>query len=153
LSKSAGHKPPRSDLQVEVTLRSGGLEIRTKGSISDLSREMSSISSFAELAASKLAPIGQTTEGDSRPVVLEEPHGEAPVIRVTKGTSDNVSSLFNTRWGKTPRTLDEIAKALEINAAPDTAANIGVALLRLVRRGELRRIKKAGKWTYFRIPA
>jgi hypothetical protein len=140
-------------LQVEVTLRSGGLEIRTKGSISDLSKDMSSISSFAELAASKLVPIGQTAEEDSRQVVLEETRGEAPVIKVTKRTPENVNSLFNTRWGKSPRTRDEIVKALEINAAPDTATNISVALLRLVRRGKLRRIKKAGKWIYFRIPA
>jgi len=138
---------------VELSFRSGGLEIRTKGSIADLSKEISSISEFAGLATSKLSGMAPTTLGEGRPADYEESTlVEAPVIKVSKSTPDNIRALFETRWGKTPKTLDDVSKALEVNAVPDSAGNIGVALIRLVKRGELRRLKKGGKWTYFRIP-
>ena len=153
LSKPSSRKLPKSNLQVEVSFRSGGLEIRTKGSISDLSKEISSISSFAELATSRLSGIVSMAGGEQATTYEEPTSVEAPVIRVSKSTPENIRALFETPWGKTPKTLDEVSKALEVNAVPDSAANIGVALIRHVKRGELRRIKKAGKWSYYRIPS
>jgi hypothetical protein len=152
LPRSPSRKIPKSKLEVEVTYRSGGLEIRTKGSISDLSREISSIKSFTELASSKLS-VSRAPETEEQSSAYEEPStSQAPVIRVSNSTPKNIRALFQTPWGKTPKTSDEISKALEVNAVPDSTANIGVALIRSVKRGELRRIKKGGKWVYFRIP-
>jgi hypothetical protein len=151
LSRSTSRKLPKSDLPVEVTYRTGGLEIRTKGSISELSKQISSIRDFTELATLKL--LGSPLETEAEPTSYEEPSSvDAPVIRVSKSTSENIQALFETPWGKTPKTLDAVSKALEVNAAPDSQSNIAVALIRLVKRGELRRVKKARKWTYFRIP-
>lgn len=150
MQRSSVRRLPKSDLQVEIALRSGGLEIRAKGSITELSKEIASISDFAKLAASRLSEVSVSSLGTEQ--LVEEPSIEAPVIRVSKSTPDNIRALFETPWGKTPKSLDEIARALEVNAAPDSASNIGVALIRLVKAGDLRRIKKAGKWTYFRIP-
>ena len=135
-----------------MILRSGGLEIRAKGSISELSKELTSISSFAKLASSKLS-VTDRPRLDEGQVIEEQTSVEAPVIKVTKSTQGNIRALFETSWGKTPKALDEISRALEVNAVPDSSSNIGVALIRLVKAGELRRLKKAGKWTYFRIPA
>jgi hypothetical protein len=146
----SSHRLPKSDLQVEITLRSGGLEIRAKGSITELSKEISSISSLASLASSKLLEVGLSKASTEQQ--FEEPSlVEAPIIKVSKSTRDNIRSLFQTPWGKTPKSSDQVAKALETNAVPDSLSNIGVALIRLVKGGELRRIKKDGKWTYFRI--
>jgi hypothetical protein len=134
-----------------MILRTGGLEIRAKGSISQLSKELASISSFAKLASSRLSVPVKARLDDEQ--VLEEPTSvEAPVIRVTKSTQKNIRALFETPWGKAPKSSEDISKALEVNAVPDSRSNIAVALIRLVKIGDLRRVKKAGKWTYFHVP-
>ena len=78
---------------------------------------------------------------------------EPPVIKVSKNTSDNIRTLFETAWGRTPKGMEEVATALEVNAVPASSGSIGMALIALVKKGELRRIKKGGKWVYYHIPA
>lgn len=75
-----------------------------------------------------------------------------PAITASKSTIANIQSLFDTTWGRTPRTLAEVVKALEINGVPDRASSISRDLRRLVQRGFLRRIEKEGKYSYFRLP-
>jgi hypothetical protein len=43
-------------------------------------------------------------------------------------------------------------KALEVNAAFDRIESVNVYLVRLVKRGTVRRIQKEGKWAYFKVP-
>jgi len=150
LAKTRTAKPPTSNLQVEMILKSGGLEIRTKGSISELAEEISSISEFAKWAASKLARAEEAA-GPSGP---EEPSGLGPpVIKASKNTSDNIRALFATPWGKVPKGMEEVTKALEVNAVPASPSLIGMSLIGLVKKGELRRVKKEGKWIYYRTPS
>jgi len=46
----------------------------------------------------------------------------------------------------------EVVKALEVNAVPDSVPAVNVYLTRLVQIGILRRIRKEGKWAYFKLP-
>ena len=53
---------------------------------------------------------------------------------------------------RVPRTVAEVVKALEVNAVPDSVPAVNVYLTRLVQIGILRRIRKEGKWAYFKLP-
>ncbi len=137
-----------------MTLRlGGGLQVATRGTISELAEQLPSLSEFVELAGSKLTRVGSDLTSSTAEIGEVPTSSEAPVIKVTQSTTENIRALFNTPWGKTPRNLEDVSKALEVNAAPDTAPNTARNLARLVQLGELRRIKKSGKWHYFRIPA
>jgi hypothetical protein len=154
LARKVTQKVPKSNLEVEVTLTKGPLRIAARGTISKLAGEIGSISKFAEFADSKLGRQvkGYSTYGESS-IESEETSIEAPVIKVAKSTIENLRTLFDTPWGRTPRSVEDSSKALELNAAPDSPSNVAVALMRLVKKGELRRIRKTGKWHYFRIPS
>jgi hypothetical protein len=152
--KSPATKLPKSDFQIELTFRTGGLEIRSKGSISELAHEISSLSDFARLASSKLGGASGVT-GLETQLLPEEPAAgiEPPVIKVSGSTTENIRSLFATPWGRAPKGVDDVAKALDVNAVPASAANIGMALISLVKKGELRRVKRGGNWVYYHIPS
>lgn len=146
-------KPPESDLPIELSFKVGGLQINAKGTITELAKQITSISEFAELATAKL--IGPSTEVPhvAGPTSKDSAEVEPPVIKVTKSTAENVKTLFSTSWGKSPRNLGDVSKALEVNAAPDSSPKIATSLLNLVKAGELRRLKKDGAWHYFRVPS
>jgi len=76
---------------------------------------------------------------------------DIPTIRPSKSTTENLINIFQTPWGRQPRTLAEVIKALETNAVPDTPEKVSVYLARLVKKGFLRRIEKDGKWAYFHV--
>ena len=126
MARPGSVKTPKSELPVEVVVRSRGLQITVKGTISDLSKELSSISKFVDLANSKLSDLSSpsTTRDDEAVAGVDiDADEQAPVIKVSKSLADNVLSLFNTSWGKTPRTLQEVSKALEVNAVPAQLAD------------------------------
>lgn len=84
--------------------------------------------------------------------VAVTPTAGIPVIKPSKKTMENLELLFNTPWGRTPRSVAEVMKALEVNAVPDQPSKVALYLARLVSRGKLRRIEKEGKWVYFQVP-
>jgi len=134
---------PESEVQLEVTVRSGGLEIRARGSVKVLSKELSSIVKFAKLAQSQL--LGEKFSAPSETAAPEEEsESPPPAIKVGKSTISNLQVLFDTSWGKTPKSVEQIATALEYNAVPDSLQSIGRDLYRLVKRGVLRRVRNTG---------
>jgi predicted transcriptional regulator of viral defense system len=96
-----------------------------------------------------LQPATPTSEESISPIST----AEIPVIKPTKRTTTNIERLFETAWGRSPRSASEVAKALEMNAASDTPTNVRVYLGRLVSSGKLRRIEREGKYAYFRLPS
>lgn len=149
MAKRNDQKALESDLQAEITLRVGGLEVTARGSITELAKGVSSLSKLAKLAQAELLRPGEPT-AEIR-TSQEETDQAPPVIKVDKSTITNLQSLFETTWGKLPKTQDQISTALEYNAVPDSAGAVARDLSRLVKRGILRRIKRDGKWAYFRI--
>ena len=147
------NKTPKSDLQVELTVKTGGLQVVAKGTITQLANEIEAISAFTDLASSKLSNAVTSVESETTLAPGEIVGVDIPAIKASKSTTENVRALFVSPWGKLPRSLNDVQKALEVNGVPDSPENISPVLLNLVRGGELRRIKKGGKWTYFRIPA
>lgn len=116
------------------------------------------MSKFADQVSEKFALAEERSEVEPEAVPTEEEVAgtsatDIPVIKPTKKTIENLALLFGTPWGRTPRSLAEAARALEVNAVPDRIVIISNNLIRLVKRGSLRRILKDGKWVYFSIPA
>jgi hypothetical protein len=150
LPKQNGAKLPSSDIQVELVYRKGGLQITAKGTIAELAQGIGSITQFANLALETLHPL----ERGIAPAVPPEFEAtvDYPVIKPTNSLTDNIVALFQTNWGRSPRGLEDVSKALETNGVPDSDSSIGATLLRLVKQGQIRRIKKGDKWQYFMIP-
>lgn len=144
---------PKSTLKVTLTFRSGGVEISAAGEIGELAKEMTSIKGLLDLATSgeTEASYSGSTMGPSI-TGAEDFKSEAPVIKASKSTTENIRALFATSWGRTPRAVGEVMAALEANAVPDKIEAVNLALIREVKKGNLRRLKKEGKWVYFKVP-
>jgi len=147
----------KSELPVKIIVRRKGFRIYTEGTISSISRELDALAEFTEKVAERLEWIEETPSVEPEPTISPEevakiPTTDIPVIKPSSSTIRNIEALFNTPWGRTPRTVAEVMKALEVNAVPDRVSSINVYLTRLVQRGVLRRIEKEGKWAYFKLP-
>jgi DNA-binding transcriptional ArsR family regulator len=146
----------KSQLPVKLTIRRKGFEISTEGTISALVKELEALSEFTDKVSEKLELLEEfpveTEPAPSAEELAGTPSADIPAISASRRTIDNLQALFNTPWGRTPRTLAEVIKALEINAVPDTPAAVSRDLARLVQRGVLRRIEKEGKYAYYRLP-
>jgi hypothetical protein len=146
----------KSQLPVKLVVRRKGFEISIEGTISSLLKELEALSEFTDKLSEKLEVLEEIpveTEGvPSAEELAETPSADIPAISASRSTIGNLESLFNTPWGRTPRILAEVIKALEVNAVPDRPAAISRDLARLVQRGILRRIEKGGKYAYFRLP-
>jgi len=148
----------KSQLPIKLIVRGRSFEISTEGSLSSIYKELDALAEFADQVAEKLEIIEEMPEAElevttSAEEIAVTPAGDIPVIKASPKTMDNLESLFDTPWGRTPRSLTEVMKALEVNAVPDKASTVSLYLRRLVRRGKLRRLEREGKWTYFKIPS
>lgn len=145
----------RSQLLIKLLIQGRGFEIETEGPLSIIFDNIDSIAELVNIIQEKIH-FEETVEIEEMPTSEEiavTPTADIPVIEVTHSTMENIRRLFSTPWGVTPRTLAEVAKALEVNAVPDSPSSISTCLRRLVRRGVLRRIKKEGRWAYFKVPS
>ena len=146
----------KSELPVKLLIRRRGFRISTEGTISSISKELDALAEFTEKVAEKME-LGEEAPSEPESTVTPEEVARVsavgiPVIKASKKTIDNLESLFSTPWGRTPRTVAEVMKALEVNAVFDKDTSVMVYLTRLVQRGKLRRIEKEGKWVYFKPP-
>jgi len=143
-------KFPQSDLEIEIVIKNRGVQITAKGTITKLSKQAKAIQQFATILATGSSEPQASAEEPGSPDTVST--SETPVIKVSNSTIDNIRSLFQMSWGREPRNVDQVSAALSANGVPESDAQIGVALLRLVKSGMLRRIKKNLKWHYYRIP-
>ena len=147
----------KSQLPIKLVVKGKGFEISAEGTISSLGRELDALAEFRDKVAEKLEIVEEGPEviPEAMPSAEEvaiTPTADIPVIKPSKSTMGSLESLFNTPWGRTPRFVSEVMKALEVNAVYDSRSSVTVYLTRLVRRGKLRRIEKQGKWAYFKPP-
>jgi len=152
--------PDESSLQIKLVIRRRNYEIFTEGTIGSIAKELDSLVKFANLVGKQLEPsekIGPSSaDEEEAPIsdaeIAKAPTAEIPSIKGTKSTSANLEALFETSWGRTPHTLAEIMKALEVNAIPDVPTSVQPVLINLIQRGKIRRIKDQGKYVYFKLP-
>lgn len=129
-----------------------GFELVLQGDVQSLMESLDEISSLVEALSERLSPSKQDNSMPTAQELSAVQMSDIPSIKPSKSTAENIASLFNAAWGRQPRSLAEVVKALEVNAVPDRPENVSVYLNRLVRKGYMRRIKKDGKWAYFRVP-
>lgn len=143
-------------LPIKLIIKRKGFEIFAEGTLSSIEKELDALADFADAVAEKLEIAEETPTAEavvpSPEEISKTPSADVPVIKASRRTMDNLESLFNTPWGRTPRSVAEVIKALEVNAVPDRANSVAIYLNRLVQRGKLRRIEKEGKWAYIKLP-
>jgi DNA-binding transcriptional ArsR family regulator len=147
----------KSELPIKLIVRRKGFKIFTEGTISTISKELDALAEFTDKVTEKLGLVEEVPSAEQESILSPEevakiPTADIPVIKPSRRTIENIEALFNTPWGRTPRTVAEVVKALEVNAVPDRVSSVNVYLTRLVQRGVLRRIEKEGKWAYFKLP-
>jgi len=69
-------------------------------------------------------------------------------IPPVQGCSEALRVLMETDWGRKPRSMNEIKKALEANALYFSKGTLSGTLTTMVKRSELRRVKEEGRWKY-----
>ncbi|MCS7113952.1 MAG: hypothetical protein RMJ15_09645 [Nitrososphaerota archaeon] len=141
---------------MKLVIRRKGFKIFAEGTISAISKIRCSRRIYDKVTE-KLGIVEEAPSVELEPTLSPEevakiPTADIPVIKPSRRTIENLEALFNTPWGRTPRTVAEVMKALEVNAVPDHVSSVNVYLTRLVQRGVLRRIEKEGKWAYFKLP-
>lgn len=151
--------PSKNDLPVKLNIKRKGFELSIEGTLSTMP---SAINDFANLLT-KVTTKFEVAEGaeeeqaeETTILATEEELSttsslDIPVIKPSKSTGENILSLYNTPWGRTPRTVAEVMKALQVNAAYDRQESVSTNLIRLVKRGQLRRIPREGKWAYVKM--
>ena len=72
-----------------------------------------------------------------------------PEIPFVQGCADAIRALMKTDWASQPISMSEIKQALEANALYFSKGTLSGTLTTMTKRGELRRVKKDGKWKYF----
>ena len=134
-------------ITVKVVLRVGDNEVSAEGRIDTVYERIGEIAQALSEISEQVAAMSTEEKEET-----EISTSDIPVIKASRSTADNILALFSTSWGRKPRTLDEVSKALEVNGVPITKESISVYLLNLIRRGVLRRLSKEGKYAYYKIP-
>jgi len=100
---------------------------------------------FQELNAAlkKLASAGKIEQ------MLREDSDGFPEIPPVSGCADAIRVLIESEWGKQRRSMSDIREALEANALYFSKGTLSGTLTTLAKRGDLKRLKEAGKWIYF----
>ena len=81
------------------------------------------------------------------PEVSPEEEAVPPLGRPST-TSEALSQLFKTEWGRKPRPLSEIMKALEANGLYYKKPVVAKVLVDLIKKKELRRLGSKGNFLY-----
>jgi len=71
-----------------------------------------------------------------------------PQIPSVQGCSDALRAVMKTDWGRQPRSMKEIKKALDTNGLYFSKGILSGTLTAMTKRGELRRVKEEGRWKY-----
>jgi hypothetical protein len=144
--KQRDRKELKSTLPVRLVLKGQDFELSAQGTITTISKELDALRQLARYAsAGKAAELVLPT--------VEKVAHEFPSIKPTKSTTGNIQSLFETNWGRNLKTVSEVARALEASAVPDSVRNISSCLTKMTKKGVLKRVKRAGKWAYYKPPS
>jgi hypothetical protein len=150
MSESEGSPAESSNLVVNLKICGKNFEVTTQGTIKDLVTQLEALTDLTNQISMQMG-----FESEEQEVVSEQPQTpdlDIPAITPLEGIQDNVLKLFETAWGKTPRTLNQVMQALEQNTVFTSPQNANNAVVRLTKAGKIRRRQNNGKWEYFSIP-
>jgi len=81
--------------------------------------------------------------------MLRENSNGFPEIPPVSGCADAIRVLMENEWGMQRRSMNDIREALEANALYFSKGTLSGTLTTLAKRGDLKRLKEAGRWVYF----
>ncbi|MGB9727162.1 MAG: BlaI/MecI/CopY family transcriptional regulator [Nitrososphaeria archaeon] len=132
---------------MRLKIKIGSSEIEFEGDLNEISSILDIIPKIID--ATKGTPqytlpasISQDIQ-KSEAVGQEQVSEEVPTIQVSKDDSiaDIIMKIMGSQWGRKPRRLEDIKKALETLGFPLSRSTVAVTLLRLTQSGKLRRFK------------
>ena len=80
--------------------------------------------------------------------ISEIKNQSVPRIPSVQGCTDAIRALLETDWGKHPRSMNEIKRALEVSALYFSKGTLSGTLNLMTKRGMLQRVKRDGRWRY-----
>jgi hypothetical protein len=98
-----------------------------------------------EEVAELLQKLGAATQ---KGPITPRSHASAPTRRVRRGVVGHVLGLREVGFFRAPKSLNEVAEALQKDGHLVPTPAVAVVLLRLVRDKELQRTKEGGAWKY-----
>jgi len=127
------------EVYLKLVLKRGGgtlLKIEVRGSREDVDYFLDRVVSLSQIDVEMLEQVDEVSGEGELDIDL-------PNIKIERG--DNLPSIlrkmFDSEWGRKPRTLKEVIDALASMGQYFNKSTVAVTLKRLVERGELRRIK------------
>jgi len=108
-----------------LRIKGNSYELSASGSLAELTTSLDDIAEFiTKLNNIVETEISAEIETPTDEEIRDAPSSEVPIIKATRKSIDNIALLFETEWGRTPRNSAEVAKALDVNAVPDSATAV-----------------------------
>lgn len=129
-----------------VSVRIGDVQVDLEGTHSNVKEIMEKdVLDFIE----KLQKTISEKPGQAlTPEVVEGAEETVPPLGKPSTTTEALSSLFKTDWGKKPRTLSDVMDALQANGLYYRKAAVAKILVDLIKDKQLRRIGSRGSFQY-----
>jgi len=132
--------------RVSVRIGDFHLEVEgTNGNVKSLMGDKKDLFEFISQLKKTVGEVPSSTE--PAPEVSGEEEVIPPLGRPST-TSEALSALFNSDWGRKPRTLSVIMDALEANGLYYQKPVVAKVLVDLIKKKELRRIGSKGSFQY-----
>lgn len=136
--------------KVRVKVQSGGKEIEIEALTENFSDALSLVdqvlvklgSGSSEEEHLEVFPSTAVNITASGAASEEPPHATAEKL------PDALMQLLSSDWGRTPRTLREVDEALKLSAKHYALPAVSTALVRLVKAGQVRRLRKGDVYSY-----
>lgn len=132
---------------MRLKIKIGSSEIEFEGDLNEISSILDIIPKIidATKGTSQYTLPAQISQDIQKPEVVgqEQVSEEVPTVQVSKDDSiaDIIMKIMGSQWGRKPRRLEDIKKALETLGFPLSRSTVAVTLLRLTQSGKLRRFK------------
>jgi len=126
-----------SEPSFRLKVRIGNMEVELGGAREEVLATLDDL----DLIMGKVSKAFNAEAPRPKPARSEASIEKYPNISRTNQCSEAVQSLLGSDWGKTPRTIGELRKAMEANAIFFPKTTLSGVLVWMVKKGSLRRWK------------
>ncbi len=134
----------------KVSIRIGEFQVELEGTQADVEKMMGTASLFDFIKGLQETTKQLQVSTEVTPEVAPEEESVPPLGRPAT-TTDALSQLFKTEWGRKPRPLSVIMKALEANGLYYQKPVVANVLVDLIQKKEIRRLGSRGNFEYVAV--
>lgn len=139
--------------QVKITLIKAGVQFEFFADANNIEETLGLVKKYDDLLKNKFdqpqkSQSGITATMDS--ILAPSKNSSQPPLLESKGKKlpELVLDLLLSEWGSEPRTAQDVVEALKLNAQYFNPPAVSTALIRLVQKGVLRRLKLGETYSY-----